>query len=216
MWKLEAGFELIALTHDFFIAKFETLTDYDAVKYGGPWMVLDDYLVTQEWRPNFDPRINKMDKLLAWLRFPSLPIEYFDDDFLKKIGKVIGRPVKIDLTTGMASKGKFARVCVQLDITKPLLSNFVINGTEWPKEYEGIHQICFKCSIYGHRMETCGLSVPIPAASVDGTAGTSSTTGIDIPLPKPKEKYGAWMLVTRRDRRNQNRATPHPGSSLPV
>ncbi|XP_019163602.1 PREDICTED: uncharacterized protein LOC109159944 [Ipomoea nil] len=174
MWRTEVGFELIALTHDYFIAKFEYLADYDAAKYGGPWMVLDHYLVTQQWRPNFDPRNSKLDKLLAWICFPSLPIEYFDDDFLKKIGKVIGRPIKIDVTSGLASKGKFAKVCAELDISKPLLSNFVINGTEWPIEYEGIHQICFKCGIYSHRMEHCGEDASLPVDS-----------GVDVTMANP-------------------------------
>ncbi|XP_019158517.1 PREDICTED: uncharacterized protein LOC109155288 [Ipomoea nil] len=211
MWKTEAPFELIALNHDYFLAKFESLTDYDAIKFGGPWMVLDHYLTTQLWRPNFDSRTDKLEKLLAWIRFPSLPIEYFDDDFLKKIGDVIGKPLKIDVTSSTASKGKFARVCVELDITKPLLSRFVLNWTEWPIEYEGIHQICFKCGIYGHRMDMCGkekVGTSEDNAQADGRTGAHTDNNLQS---LPKEKYGSWMLVTRRVRKNQSRNSNAPG-----
>ncbi|XP_019197739.1 PREDICTED: uncharacterized protein LOC109191568 [Ipomoea nil] len=143
MWKPEAVFDLIALNNDFFIGKFESLRDYDTAKFGGPWMILDHYVTVQEWEPNFDTRNRKTQKILAWICFPAIPIEYFDDEFLKKIGKTIGRPVRIDTTTSLASIGKFARVCVELDITKPLVSKFVLHEADWPIEYEGIHLICF-------------------------------------------------------------------------
>ncbi|XP_019193094.1 PREDICTED: uncharacterized protein LOC109187360 [Ipomoea nil] len=211
MWKTEAAFELIALNHDYFLVKFESLADYDAVKFGGPWMVLDHYLTTQQWRPNFDSRSDKLEKILAWIRFPSLPIEYFDDDFLKKIGDVIGRPLKIDITTSIASIGKFARVCVELDITKPLLSRFVLNWTEWPIEYEGIHQICFKCGIYGHRMDMCGKEKSGAGEGDEQDGSRPATQGNESSQQLPKEKYGSWMLVTRRVRRNLPRAANATG-----
>ncbi|XP_019150525.1 PREDICTED: uncharacterized protein LOC109147318 [Ipomoea nil] len=209
MWRTESPFDLIALNHDFYIAKFESMKDYETAKYGGPWMVFDHYLTVQDWRPNFDSRTNKMEKLLAWIRFPSLPIEYFDEKFLKKIGKTIGRPVKIDVTTSLASKGKFARVCVEFDITKPLLSRFVIEGVEWPVEYEGIHLVCFKCGVYGHRQDNCiGSEGNLSQEPNNASASSAKTCSM------PTEKYGAWMLVTRRDRRrggNQvNRQTNTP------
>ncbi|XP_019173794.1 PREDICTED: uncharacterized protein LOC109169367 [Ipomoea nil] len=188
MCKTQASFDLIALTNDCYIAKFETLADYEAVKLGGPWMVLDHYLITQVWRPNFDPRSSRTDKILAWIRFPSLPIEYFDEEFLKKIRISIGKPIKIDVTTGLASKGKLARVCVELDITKPLLSNFVINMTEWPIEYEGIHYICFKCGVYGHRTDLCGKDAPPSPAVEENSTGTSERPPPAPPVQKPKEK----------------------------
>ncbi|XP_019177882.1 PREDICTED: uncharacterized protein LOC109173079 [Ipomoea nil] len=211
MWKPESGFELIALNNDYFLAKFDSLADYEAAKYQGPWMVFDHYLITLEWRPNFDTRKGAVDKVLAWLRFPSLLIEYFDEDFLKKIGKNIGRPVKIDTATDFVSKGKFARVCVELDISKPLLPMFVIEGVEWPIEYEGIHQICFKCGTYGHRIEQCGVNEAGESTSVNGA---SEAPPVPAPIQKPKERYGAWMLVTRKDRRRQNRTPFQPGSGV--
>ncbi|XP_019184262.1 PREDICTED: uncharacterized protein LOC109179151 [Ipomoea nil] len=203
MWNPESSFQLIALDQDYFLAKFNALSDYETAKFGGPWMVLDHYLIAQEWRPNFNPRKNKTDSILAWVRFPSLPIEYFDDDFLKKIGKTIGRPIKIDYVTNLVSKGKFARVCIELDITKPVLSRFVLNFEEWPIEYEGIHQICFKCGIYCHRIKMCGKDQTETTTIETTTGSTEPQLGMERPVQKPKEKYGAWMLVTRKDRRKQ-------------
>ncbi|XP_031112012.1 uncharacterized protein LOC116015986 [Ipomoea triloba] len=136
MWKPEATFELITLDLDFYLAKFEALHDYEFAKFEGPWMIMDHYLVVQEWKPNFDSRDARTSKLLAWIRFPALSVEYFDDKFLEKIGKNIGRPIKVDTTTSLVSKGSFARVCAEIDISKPLISKFTFEQKVWPIVYE--------------------------------------------------------------------------------
>lgn len=35
-----------------------------------------------------------------------------------KVGEKVGRPVRIDDATSITSKGKFAKMCVEVDITK--------------------------------------------------------------------------------------------------
>nr|GMD33042.1 uncharacterized protein LOC109175269 [Ipomoea batatas] len=204
MWKPEGVFDLIIISHDYYIAKFEALKDYEFAKFEGPWMVLDHYLVVQEWEPNFCPWKNKTEKLLVWVRFPKLPIEYFEEDFLMKIGLSVGRHVKIDTTTSLTTKGNFARICVEVDMSKPLLSRFVLNQEEWPIEYEGIHLVCFKCGRYGHRQEQCGKEeVNNGDSDQQRPDGNTSRAHSNVFVQGQPEKYGAWMLVSRKDRRNR-------------
>ncbi|XP_031119048.1 uncharacterized protein LOC116022464 [Ipomoea triloba] len=218
MWKPEASFDLITLDQDFFLAKFESLRDYEFTKYDGPWIILGHYLTVQEWVPNFIPWKNKLIKLLVWMRFPSLPIEYFEEDFMMKIGKEVDRPVKVDYTTSLVSKGKFARICVELDMSKPLLSKFTLAEEVRPIEYEGIHMVCFKCGIYGHKLGQCGNEENREANVVeeqppsDGQSGDQQATKTQpatqrttTPARNYKENFGAWMLVTRKDRKGQRR-----------
>ncbi|XP_019159673.1 PREDICTED: uncharacterized protein LOC109156274 [Ipomoea nil] len=212
MWKPESTFDLIALAQDYYIAKFQLLADYDAAKFGGPWIILGHYLVVQEWEPNFIPSKNKTKKLLVWVRFPELPIEYFDEEFLKKIGKTIGRPVKIDTTTSLASIGKFARVCVEIDITKSLLSKFVLHFMDWPIKYEGINLICFKCGVYDHHQENCGKEGDEGGVNSGQNAVTADMATPPVEKQKPPERFGAWMLVTRKERRRRARTNVQPGT----
>lgn len=156
MWRPENPMELIDLDQDYYLARFEAQRDYDFARFEGPWMIFDHYLIVQEWMLNFNPRSNKTEKILAWVRFPALPIEYFDEDILLRVGNSIGRAIKVDNTTSLTSRGKFARVCVELDVTKPLLAKFDIEESVYPIEYEGIHLVCFKCGIYAHRQDHCG------------------------------------------------------------
>ncbi|CAN1121401.1 hypothetical protein LINPERHAP2_LOCUS760 [Linum perenne] len=46
-------------------------------------------------------------------------------NILKIIGDHIGRTVQIDHTMLEGSRGNFARICVEVDLSKPLLSNIV-------------------------------------------------------------------------------------------
>nr|GMC64277.1 uncharacterized protein LOC109167539 [Ipomoea batatas] len=113
--------------------KFESEHDLDFTRFEGPWMIMDHYLVVQEWGPNFDPSENKIEKLIVWLRLPSILIEYFDEEFLKKISKQIGRPI---------------------DVTKPLVAKFNFLNKLWPVEYERIHLVCFQCGLTKALVET--------------------------------------------------------------
>lgn len=91
-------------------------------------MVMDYYLIVKEWRTNFDPMMDNTNKVLVWVRFPGLPIEYYNHLFLYKVGERIGKLIKIDKATSLVSRGKFARMCIKAYITKPLLSCFKLHG----------------------------------------------------------------------------------------
>ncbi|CAN1148930.1 hypothetical protein LINPERHAP1_LOCUS21463 [Linum perenne] len=39
-------------------------------------MVGDHYIVSDEWRPNFEPEYAEVNNLRVWVRLPNLPIEF--------------------------------------------------------------------------------------------------------------------------------------------
>jgi len=41
---------------------------------------------------------------------------------------MIGTPVKVDLHTLKVARGRFARMCVEIDLTKPVVGRVGING----------------------------------------------------------------------------------------
>ena len=54
-------------------------------------------------------------------------------------------------------QGQYTRMCVEVDLTKPLLSKFRLNDRVWGIQYEGLKMICFKCGHQGHKEDACGL-----------------------------------------------------------
>ena len=66
----------------------------------------------------------------------------------------MGNIVKLDQNTLFRLKGKFARICVNLDITKPLPGSLIVSRVEGCLRvliiYEGLHEVCPLCEGESH------------------------------------------------------------------
>lgn len=59
--------------------------------------------------------------------------------------------MNVDGTTLETSKGRYALVCVEIDLNTLLTSAINVLGSLHRMEYGGLHLICFVCDRYGHR-----------------------------------------------------------------
>ncbi|CAN1175120.1 hypothetical protein LINPERHAP2_LOCUS31765, partial [Linum perenne] len=107
------------------------------------------------WQEGFDPCTDSHSHTLVWVRLSGLPLEFFTETFLRRIGDKIGTLVPIDPTTLAMKIGNYARICVRVDLSKKLLSKYKLLHRIRRVEYEGMHVVCFKCGIYGHNNELC-------------------------------------------------------------
>ena len=152
------------------------------------------------------------------MRVPVLPLEFFNAESLNKIGGLLGKTLKVDAVTYLAERGRYARICVELDLRKKLHSAVRIFGKERHVEYEGLHLICFKCGKYGHHRDSC-IEINIQKSEGNDTkkASTSGVKNIDgedkgnekrgrevwraaeseAEGPSEKNNIGAWNLVRR-------------------
>lgn len=48
LWHPKSKMELVALDDDYFLVKFFSLDDYEFAKYGGPWTILEHYLIVKD------------------------------------------------------------------------------------------------------------------------------------------------------------------------
>ncbi|KAL2925231.1 hypothetical protein RDABS01_033541 [Bienertia sinuspersici] len=179
----------------YYVAKFSNFEDYNHVLLNGPWFIDGHYLTIRTWIPNFVP-YNKLIKFLtAWVRIPNLSVEYFDTSFLTRVGSKIGRVIRIDKTTAAAERGKFTRLCVELDLSKPLLSKFWLKGKVWKIQYEGLRLICYNCGKINHREEDCP-----DILQQEQVIDDSHHEGIQQErenCPENVEDFGSWMLIKK-------------------
>ncbi|CAN1136536.1 hypothetical protein LINPERHAP2_LOCUS9520 [Linum perenne] len=61
--------------------------------------------------------------------------------------------VCLDISTEEGSRCRYARACVELDLTKPLLGKYMIEDRVFKIEYESLENVCFDCGGYGHKKE---------------------------------------------------------------
>ncbi|MCI13168.1 hypothetical protein A2U01_0034284, partial [Trifolium medium] len=121
IWKLTGDMEMLDVGHGFFMIKFDLEADREKVINGGPYMIFDRYVAIRPWTTDFISSQVKINKTLVWIRFPSLGMEYYDESLLLALATAVGTPVKVDMHTLDASRGKFARVCIEIDLDKPVV-----------------------------------------------------------------------------------------------
>ena len=87
------------------------------------------------------------------------------------VGSKIGKPVHIDDAASTVSRGHYARICVEIDLLKPLVTKFKLRRKVKKLEYEGFYLVYFGCGLYGHRKESCPHEKKEPSIAQEPTTG---------------------------------------------
>jgi hypothetical protein len=197
------------------------------VMNGGPWMIFDHYLTVRTWSPSFVSTTAKIDWTLVWARIPDLNVVFYDEIFLLALASALETPIKVDMNTVNVTRGKFARICIEVDLDKPVVGKVWIQNHWHNVEYEGFHIICSACGCYGHVARNCSSKNNVQMQS-QGSAehDNRKVSAEDIPtnmvedgeLPNriisnvtpvnqvtrssPQALHGDWLVVTRNRKVN--------------
>lgn len=166
LWKPQGGFEILDVDNGYYMVKFDHPADKEAVASGGPWMLFDHYLCVSQWTPEFASPNANIQRTMVWICFPGLNLLYCDKNVLLAMASVIGRPIRVDQNTLNVQRGRFARVCVEIDLSKPVIGKIWLWDHWYRVEYEGLHLICANCGCYGHMTRECSKNPTIPPLAV--------------------------------------------------
>ncbi|XP_057419082.1 uncharacterized protein LOC130713325 [Lotus japonicus] len=155
MWKLSGGYEVRDVHHGYFLVKFDNAEDKGRAISGAPWLIYDHYLAVKPWTPDFVAANSRISTTLVWIRIPGLGFQFYNKNILLTLASAVGTPIKVDLNTHDMQRGKYARICVEIDLTKPVLGVVGLEGTWYNIEYEGLHLLCRRCGCYGHLARNC-------------------------------------------------------------
>ncbi|CAN1794997.1 Putative ribonuclease H protein At1g65750 [Linum perenne] len=205
MWKPTGNMHVIDVGLNCFLVRFGDEKDYFKALTGGPWIILDHYLVVQQWDPTFRVSDKLPSKMVVWVRFPHIPIQLYHKQILTSLGNLIEKTVRVDYNTQTAERGKFARIAVEIDLNEPLATGIDLDGAWQRVEYENLPDLCFSCGKVGHRKESCPSLSPQAPTPVLATASTAVPESSPPPLSgvEPTDGYGPWLTVTRKSRRDR-------------
>ena len=223
LWKPSGRIDCVDLGNEFFLTRFSMKEDLDAVLRKGPWFIGEHYLSIRPWEPFFNSDVANVSSIAVWVRLHRLPIELYEAEVLKQIGEAIGKVLRVDTHTAMEARGKYARLCIQVDANKPLINTVLIRKFEQAVVYEGINKLCFECGRIGHKKEACPYIIRCiesspekelsPKKELSSTRAHSTSprkmhdsswrgVGSDVAESSgtvhEEDKYGPWMVVTRR------------------
>ena len=104
--------------------------------------------------------------------------------------------IKINSTTANVERDQYTRMCVEVNLTKPLLSKFRLNGRIWGIQYEGLKMICFKCGRQGHKEDAYPLDNEMTPIVTEKEPQVSPNG--DSNVVEQERTYGSWMLKSPR------------------
>ena len=112
MWRPLGRMDIIDLGKEFYLVRFGLKEDFSEVLEKGPWFIREHFLSIRPWEPNFKPSTANISSVAVWIRLTELPIEYYEMDMLKQIGKAVGNVLRIDTHTATEARGRYARLCI--------------------------------------------------------------------------------------------------------
>ncbi|KAL8171346.1 hypothetical protein V2J09_023150 [Rumex salicifolius] len=155
IWRLDGRFSITDLTNGFSVVRFELEDDFNRAFMDGPWTIFSQCLMVRHWTTDFDLDCDTIQSICAWVRISILQFVFYNEGVIRNIVSYIGRPVRVDRNTSNIVRGGFARVCVELDLSKRLQGAILVNGKMVLLEYEGLGEICIGCGKQGHLVQNC-------------------------------------------------------------
>ncbi|KAG6466421.1 hypothetical protein ZIOFF_075777 [Zingiber officinale] len=124
----------------------------------GVWRIGGSILRIFKWTPHFSYEAESS-VVPVWVQFPDLPVHMFNKNCVFSMARIVGCPIKIDEATADGSRLFMARACVEIDLLKPRVEQFVIGiGDEHRLQrvvYERMPEYCQYCMHLGHAEEDC-------------------------------------------------------------
>lgn len=122
------------------------------------WFIDHHPMRVFKWSPTFDPYF-ETPIAAVWCNVIAVPIHLFEISALYAIGSLLGNPIQLDQATVSKTRLSFARICVEIDITKPpteevvldILGKETILKVKWGK----IPLYCRECKHVGHTSRNC-------------------------------------------------------------
>ncbi|XP_042056295.1 uncharacterized protein LOC121800869 [Salvia splendens] len=156
------GFSWTYINAKHTLIQFEDLADY-ARLLSGPkdtpvWYIDRHPMRVFKWSSDFDAYCESPIAAI-WCNLIGLPIHLYDQAALFAIGKLLGTPIQIDRATANRMRLLFARLCIEIDISKPPPEEIILDicGRETMQQvkWDKIPSYCRECKHVGHKSEVC-------------------------------------------------------------
>lgn len=146
-WGNPAGLQIKEVGWNFFLFIFRDKKSLNKVLLGTPW-VYDKYLLNvHPWEPGLKSVSPLFDICNMWVQVWNIPLHWMSKDVGRKIGNALGGSCDVVIPENGSKEGRYLRLKVMLNITKPLPRGKLIKlGLEqtWVElRYENLPYVCY-------------------------------------------------------------------------
>jgi len=167
IWKTSAGWKMVPLGKGFYDFHFESTEDLKKIWAAGTVNIKPGLLRFSQWTKDFKLLTQKQTHVSLWIRLVELPQEYWRERTLKEIASAVGTPIDIDGPTRNRTFGHYARILVDIDLSKKAYDEILVEREDYAfkveVQYERRPLFCHHCYSIGHNITTCRWLHP-PAA----------------------------------------------------
>lgn len=123
-------------------------------------------LVLRDWCPDFKLEEDFLTRILTWVQFPRLGLEYWGQKALGKVAGNVGIPICTDQLTATKGRISYARVLVEVHTDRELVEEIRFTDPRGvvvkPRVIYKWKPIVFKqCSMWGHHENECRKKKPL-------------------------------------------------------
>jgi hypothetical protein len=164
LWKVKGPWHLTPLGRGFYEFFFNSQEDMRTVWAAGTINLKPRLLRLFEWKKDFNMHTHRQTHTQVWIRLWELPQEYWLERTLYEIAGAVGTPLLIDNVTRNRLFGHYARILVDLDLSKDIFYEIMVEreGFAFPLtiEYERLPDFCKHCNSIGHDVSNCRWLYP--------------------------------------------------------
>ncbi|KAJ0974411.1 hypothetical protein J5N97_016376 [Dioscorea zingiberensis] len=196
------------MPNGFFMIRCSTETMAEDLLLNGPWIINGLVFHLLRWKEHFEPMYEKLTTATIWVHLINIPVEYWAPEHLEPLVSYFGRLVKVDNTTQHMGRAKFVRICIEIDLQKPLKRGVWVRT---PKSrtfvsiiYEKLPLFCYRCGVIGHGVDACPEASP---GYQRDAAGTESS---------PSNLKGKEVVTVDAEGSQRNTGDPEVQTEVPI
>jgi len=159
MWKTSAGWKMVSLGKGYYNFHFDSAGGLIFFWAVGTINLKPGLLRLSQWTKDFKYLAQKQTHVSLWIRLVELPQEYWRERILKEIASAVGTPIEIDGPTKNCTFGHYARILVDIDLSKKAYDEILVerDGFAFMVEiqYERRPLFCHHCYSIGHNINNC-------------------------------------------------------------
>jgi len=116
--------------HDegYYVIRFASIEEKNTALCSGPYTIANRPVIVKSWSSDFDFQNEILRVVPLWIKLPNLPLICWGPESLSRIGSTLGNPLFADECTSQQSRISYARLLVEIDITRPLLHKILVES----------------------------------------------------------------------------------------